>query len=120
MKLSILFAAAAALALPGAAQAGAPQREASIPFANHGGVDDWRAESSDVIYFKDSRRRWYRAELFGPAHELPYTEHIGIDASPSGALDRWSAIYVRGHRYHFRSFERIDGPPPKRERRHRA
>ena len=119
MKLSILFAAAAALALPTSAFAGTPLREASIPFANHGGVDDWRAESSDVIYFKDSRRRWYRAELFGPAFDLPYTEHIGIDASPSGALDRWSAIYVRGHRYHFRSFERIDGPPP-RKRKNRA
>jgi hypothetical protein len=120
MKLSILFAAMAAMAMPVASHAGAPLREASIPFANHGGVDDWRAESDDVIYFKDNHRRWYRAELFGPAFDLPYTETIGIDASPSGSLDRWSAIVVRGHRYHFRSFEQIEGPPPKRERRHRA
>ena len=111
------LAVATLFAAPAIAGTAATPREASIPFANHGGVDDWRAESSDVIYFKDSRRRWYRAELFGPAFDLPYVEHIGIDASPSGSLDRWSTIYVRGHRYHFRSFEQVDGPPPKKRKR---
>ena len=119
MRIAILLAAAAAFAIPSAVLAETPQREASIAFANHGGVDDWRADGDSTIYFKDSRRHWYRAELFGPAFDLPWVEAIGIDASPSGSLDKWGAIIVRGQRYHFRSFEQVEGPPP-RKRRNRA
>lgn len=117
MKLSILFAAGAALALAGAVQAEAPRREAAIHFADHGGVDDWRADGDSTIYFKDQRRRWYRAELFGPCFDLPYTEHIGIDARPGGTLDKFGAIYVRGQRCSFRSFEQVEGPPARRKGR---
>jgi hypothetical protein len=91
----------------------AAQQEASIAFANRGGVEDWRAQGDSVIYFQDQHRHWYRAELFGPAIDLPYVEHIGIDASPSGTLDKFGAIYVRGQRYGFRSFERVSKPPPR-------
>jgi len=90
------------------------QPEASIAFANHGGVEGWRAESDNMIYFQDQHRRWYRAVLFGPALDLRHVEHIGIDASPSGTLDKFGAIYVRGQRYGFRSFERVSGPPLRR------
>jgi hypothetical protein len=111
------FAALALIAAPvSASEAPVAQRQAAIHFANHGGVDDWRAEDSDTIYFKDNHRRWYRAELFSSAFDLPYANQIGIDASPSGTLDKWGAIYVRGQRYVFRSFEPVDGPPPKRKR----
>ena len=120
MKRMSIFAAIATLAVVTApAQARGPRRapEASIPFANNGGVDDWRAYDDHTIFFKDSRRQWYRAVLFGPAIDLTTTEDIGIDPSPSGSLDRWSTIYVRGHRYHFQSFEKIVGPPPRRRSR---
>ena len=122
MKHPLLLAPVAALALLAApALAGnMPVRtEASIAFADHGGVDDWRAEGDSTIYFKDQHRQWYRAELFGPAFDLPYAENIGIDARPNGTLDRFGAIYVRGQRYHFRSFEHVAGPPPK-HRKNRA
>lgn len=111
------FAALALFAVPVAAnEAPAVQHNAAIHFANHGGVDDWRADGDSAIYFKDNRRRWYRAELFSPAFDLPYVEHIAIDSSPSGTLDKWGAIYVRGQRYVFRSFEAVDGPPQRRKR----
>jgi len=87
-------------------------RDASIPFANHGGVDDWRAVGNREVWFKDSHRRWYRAVLFSPATQLPYTETIGIDARPSGMLDKFGGIYVRGQHYNFTSFELMSGPPP--------
>jgi len=91
--------------------------EASIPFASNGGVDDWRAEGTGAIWFKDNRGRWFRAELFGPAFDLPYVEQIAIDSRPNGTLDKWGAILVHGHRYAFRTFERVPGPPPA-SRRH--
>lgn len=121
MKQAIFLASIAALALassPALAADAPPQREASIPFADHGGIDDWRAEGDSTVYFKDLHNRWYKAELFGPAFDLPYVEYIGIDASPSGTLDKFGAIYVRGQRYAFRSFEQVPGPPVKRRRGH--
>lgn len=117
MKLSLFGLPLAAAMLAGApafaADHAPAQREASIAFANSGGVEDWRADGDNAIYFQDGARHWYRAELFGPAFDLPYVEHIGIDASPAGTLDKFGAIYVHGRRYGFRSFERVAGPPPR-------
>ncbi|MGE3693384.1 MAG: DUF6491 family protein [Novosphingobium sp.] len=126
MKQTVLFSIAAAMMLSGAAfadppaQESRPQPEASIAFANRGGVDDWRADGDDVIYFKDSRRNWYKAELFGSCIGLGYTDHIGIDARPSGTLDKFGAIYVRGQRCAFRTFERVEGPPSRKGRKNRS
>jgi hypothetical protein len=122
MKLSLIglpLAAALLARSPAlAADHGHPVRHAaSIPFADHGGVEDWRAVGDDVVYFQDTHRRWYRAELFGPAFDLPFVEQIGIDARPSGTLDKFGAIYVHGRRHAFRSFEQVDGPPTKRHTR---
>ncbi len=122
MKRATYLAPLASIALfaaPALASARAPTPEASIAFADQGGVDDWRAVGDSTIYFKDQHRRWYRAELFGPAFDLPYVEHIGIDARPGGTLDRFGAIVVKGRRYAFRSFERAAGPPVK-VKRHKA
>ncbi len=103
-------AAQAAAAAPGAATR---HDDASIPFANQGGVRDWRAEGSRDVYFQDDHGQWYLAKLFAPASDLPFVEFIGIDASPGGSLDKWSAIYVRGQRYTFESFAKVAGPPTK-------
>ncbi len=62
--------------------------DASIPFANHDGVQDWRADGTRSVYFKDNHRHWYRAELMGTAVDLPYVEHIGIISGPTGALEK--------------------------------
>jgi len=119
MKLSLFALPLAAALLAGspafaaASNSTSHASEASIPFANHGGVDDWRAVGDSTIYFEDLHRHWYRAELMGPAFDLPFVEHIGIDASPIGTLDKFGAIYVHGQRYDFRSFEQVAGPPQK-------
>ncbi|HTN13879.1 MAG TPA: DUF6491 family protein [Sphingomonadaceae bacterium] len=127
MKLSFVFPALAAMAVvsapamaeeqQGAAQSSETTAEAYIPFANHGGVRDWRAEGRDVIYFQDSRRRWYKAELFSPATDLPYTLFIGLDTGAGGRLDRWSNVYISGQRYALKSFVMIDGQPPKKAKK---
>jgi len=91
---------------------------ASIPFADHHGVRDWVAQGDDTIYFQDNARRWYKAVLFAPSTELPFATAIGIDSGPIGTLDRWGAVIVRGQRYPFQSFERVDGPPPRKGKSH--
>ena len=116
MKSIMLVPVALGLALATPAMAGTapPHRpEASIPFADHGGVDNWIAENDHVVWFEDNHRHWYRAELIGSATDLPFTEAIGIDARPGGTLDRFGAIFVKGRRYVFQSFEAMPGPPPK-------
>jgi len=111
--------AALALAVPGSAfaepaqQQAARQPDARIPFADHGGIWDWRSEGDSTVYFQDSHRQWYRAELFMPAFDLPFVEFIGIDAGPTGTLDKFGAVYVHGQRYPFKSFVKVDGPPKK-------
>jgi len=121
MAHRLIAPALAALALTTAPQAQADARpaRAEIAFADHGGVYDWRAVNSREIWFQDVHRRWFRAVLMGTAPDLPFVEHIGIDARPLGTLDRFGGITVRGQHYNFQSFERMPGPPPKKlARRH--
>lgn len=127
MRLSpIAIALAAAAMLPTAAYAkddkpvAAKSADAYIPFVNHGGVRDWRADGDRTIYFQDAHRRWYKAELMSPAFDLPFTEFIAIDGGPSDRLDSFGSVYVKGQRYPFRSFEAIDGQPPKKGKKPKA
>lgn len=116
MKMAVVLIPLGLLAaVPAAAQAspGTTRTDASISFANQGGVEDWRAEGDSTIYFKDQHNHWYRAVLIAPSFDLPFAEHIGIDAGPVGTLDRFGAVIVKGQRYPFTSFERVDGPPVK-------
>lgn len=123
MRLSLLILPLAAVALvPFAASAEEPATtekaaEAYIAFANHGGVRDWQAYDQNTIYFQDRQKRWYKAELLMPAFDLPYTIFIGLDTEPGGRLDKWSAVYVEGQRYTFRSFVAIEGKPPKKPKK---
>lgn len=116
--LAVLAGPVAASAQPApAAHPAVKSDNASIPFANRGGVRDWRAQGSDSVYFQDSHGQWYRAKLMGSATELGFTDFIGIDANPDGSLDKFSAIYVRGQKYPFESFVKVDGPPSKKAKR---
>jgi len=99
---------------PPAEAGSAESRPAAIAFANHGGVDDWRALSDREIWFRESHNTWFRATLLTPAFDLLSTETIGIDAGPSGTLDKFGGITVKGRSYSFATFERMPGPPPKK------
>ena len=86
----------------------------AIPFADHGGIRDWRAIDSDTLYVQDRRGNWYRAELSMPAPSLHFREAIGFQTSPSGRFDRWSAIVLNGQRYSLKSLT-ASGPPLPRK-----
>jgi len=125
MRVSAIFLPLAAIALTPASASAKPappaapapavvKKDASIAFANHGGVWDWRAVGNHTIYFQDRNKRWYRAELIGTSTDLPWVQFIGLDTKPGDRLDRFSGIYVKGQHFPFSSFDQVAGPPPKK------
>lgn len=120
MKRSLLLAGLAtalcAAALPAAtpaAPASPPAKEASIPFANSGSINDWQEAGENAIYVQDIQRRWYLATLMAPCLDLPYVERIGFDVRGTGRFDRFSSIIVRGTRCPLTSLVASAGPPSK-------
>jgi hypothetical protein len=94
------------------------QAEVSIPFANHGGIRDWRSDGDRTIYLQDSGRHWYKATLMTRAIDLPFTEAIGFDTGPIDRFDHFSSIVVRGQRYAVQSLVPVAGPPAPRSEHH--
>lgn len=84
--------------------------QASIPFVDHGNIRDFHAVSDDTVYLQAGNRRWYRADLFGPCFGLPYANGIGVDARPTGTLDRFGTIIVDGERCKIESLTPADSP----------
>lgn len=116
---SIVLGLAAAIAA-GAATAesrNTPQlagRDASIAFANHGTIWDWRANGQKGLWVQSNNRQWYYATFMGPCVGLNFANSIGFDTGPMGSLDRWSSVIVpRWGKCNFSSFEASDGPPSK-------
>jgi hypothetical protein len=116
--------ALAALALPGAAVFGASpkaddattSRDASIPFANRGGIKDWHADRDRGLWVQDVHGKWYYAKLMSPCIGLNFANSIGFDTRPNGNFDRWSAIVVpRSGRCVVQTFT-PSGPPPTQQK----
>ncbi|MGC4250477.1 MAG: DUF6491 family protein [Sphingobium sp.] len=109
--------AAAALALAGTAVAAETNRplgvEASIPFVNHGGIYDWRADGNEGLYIQDQHRNWYHASLMGSCMDLPYAQAVGFRTWGGDSLDRFSAIQVGGQRCQIQSLVTSAPPPAK-------
>jgi hypothetical protein len=85
--------------------------ETSIPFANMGGIRDWRAIDDETLYVQDVRRNWYVARLMAPCPDLTFAQAIGFETKGVNQLDRFAAVVVRGQRYQLASFV-ASGPPP--------
>ena len=71
-------------------------RAASIPFANHGGIRDWKADRDQGLWVQDIHRQWYYAKLMAPCTGLNFAQTIGFDTHPLGRFDKFSSIYVPG------------------------
>jgi hypothetical protein len=123
LKILLPFVAAAFVGAPAVAAppaettaAAAKAEEVRIPFAGFR-IRNFRAESRDVVYLEDRSRRWYRAEVIGPCHELPWAQAIGIDTRGSSSFDRFSAIVVRGERCPLISLTRSEEPKRKKAKK---
>jgi hypothetical protein len=49
----------------GAASPATASTYVSIPFADHGGIRDWRADGDRSMWIEGRNGQWYYAELFG-------------------------------------------------------
>ena len=96
-----------------------PVKEASIDFANSGGIRDWREDGDRTVYVQDRQHRWYRATLMRPSYDLRGALAIGFDTGPGDTFDHFSSVVIRGQRYAVESLVRIDGPPPRAQHKHR-
>lgn len=87
-------------------------KDASIAFADHGGIHDWQADRDVGMWVQDSHLKWYYARFMSPCLGLRFAEGVGFVTGPGGNLDRFGAVKVRGEqRCVFTSFEANAGPP---------
>jgi hypothetical protein len=81
-----------------------------IPFANFGGIEDWRAVNDELLYVEGRDDQWYRVDLFAPCTGLRFEQSVGFVAEPTGSFDRFSSIVVDGRECNVRSV--TPGTPP--------
>jgi hypothetical protein len=98
---------------------GAPQSQASIAFANQGGIYDWRAVDDRTVLIQALNHQWYKASLFSPCIDLPFAQTIGFVANPDGSFDKFSAIQVRDQDCPLISLVKT-APPTKKSKPHPA
>ena len=81
-----------------AAASAAPAPEASIPFANHGGIYNWRVVNDRTVLIQSQSRRWYKATLLSSCIDLPFAERLGFESNADGSFDKFSMITARHQR----------------------
>jgi hypothetical protein len=115
LRASLAFALLATVPLSAAfAVSNSVERDASIPFANHGGIRDWQADGDHGLWVQSVNRKWYYATFMGACYGLDFATSLGFDTRPMGAFDRWSTVLVPGRRRcAVRSFTPSDGPPSR-------
>jgi hypothetical protein len=119
VRLPFARCTAVALAVLGLALAARADEShpASIPFANLGAIQDFRALDDQTLLIEGSGHRWYRATFFGSCLGIRNVERLAFITEPGGSLDRFSAVWVDGRRCPFRSFERTEPPKPREKKK---
>lgn len=84
--------------------------EARIPFADHGGIYNWRVVNDRTVLIQGQNRRWYKATLFSACTDLPFAERIGFESNADGSFDKFSSIQVRDQNCPLVSL--VETPPP--------
>ena len=121
--MKTILACAAALAVltvsPASAETGDPAspygEEARIPFANHGGIRNFRVVDRETLLIEGRGDRWYRAELFAPCFGLRHSLALGFDTDFSSSFDRFGKIVTRDQTCQVRSLVRIPDPDLPRD-----
>jgi hypothetical protein len=89
--------------------------EASIPFADHGGVYNWQGDGEKGLWVQSGHRQWYYGTFSSPCRGLDRTETIRFKFSPGGTMDRYTTIATRDSfgECWLSSFTKSEGPPKK-------
>lgn len=96
--------------LAGAAAAQTPPAPAQIPFANHGGIYDWRAEGNNAMIVESRDHRFYRATFLSPCYDLKFRDRVGFVTDARDVLDKFDAVRVGDQTCQFISFDEIPKP----------
>jgi hypothetical protein len=83
---------------------------AEIPFANHGGIYDWKADGENAILIKSLSRKYYRATFMSRCIGLPFAQTIGFVTTGTDTLDKFGSILLHHENCQFQSFEAIPKP----------
>ena len=117
-RLSLSMTMFLSIAAHGADPTPPPTAEqASIPFANHRGIYDWRVVDSRTVLIQGLDRQWYRASLMTSCFDLPFAQTIGFETNPDGSFDKFSAIKLRGQTCPLVSLVKT-APPPQKSKHH--
>jgi hypothetical protein len=116
LRASLTVAALALVPIGTSLAASGVTPEASIPFANRGGIKDWQADRDRGLWIQDIHGKWYYASLMSPCTGLNFANTIAFDTRPMGTFDRWSAILVpRGGRCVVQTLTPSGAPPSKQK-----
>ena len=89
-----------------------PPGDASIPFANDGGIYDWRGDGTRGIWVQAANHKWFYGTFRSTCVGLDTANAVGFVASPSGELDHWSYVLIHGSiPCRFASFTTSEAPP---------
>lgn len=87
---------------------------ASIPFADLGGIENWRVVDDQTLYIEGRSGHWYRAELMAPCPGLRFEDAVGFVIEPTGSFERFSSILVDGRECHLKSLTKSEEPEKRR------
>jgi Family of unknown function (DUF6491) len=93
-----------------AADSPAPAPRSEIPFANQGGIYDWRAEGDQAIVVESRDRHYFRASFLGPCLELKFRDRVGFVTDARDVLDKFQSVRVGDQTCNFISFDEIPKP----------
>jgi hypothetical protein len=96
--------------VPNAPVVDATTSEARIPFANQGGIYNWRAVNDRTLLIQARNRQWFKATLFAPCIDLPFAERVGFESNPDGTFDKFSSIRVRNQKCSILSLVPTEAP----------
>jgi len=91
----------------------APSPEASIAFANHGGIYSWQVVNDHTVLIQGLDHHWYQATLLAPCVDLPFAQRLGFESNPDGSFDKFSAITLRHQRCPLVSLVKASPPGKK-------
>lgn len=92
--------------------------DASIAFANAGGIQDWHPDGTKALFVQDRHGLWYHATLMTPCFDIVSTEDVAFITRGPDDLDKFSSVQVRGQRCQFDSFVTSAAPPAKTPKPH--